>query len=296
MPNVNGREITIYDIGAMASGLIVFIFSFLPWYSIKSPENEFTDGFSESRNGWIIEFGGGYPILMCVAVAAVIAVKVFAPSRLPQLPVPLAKITAAVSAFAAFIIVLRWITLPDQSSSFWDAGTSFGLYVALAFAIAQTVFCVLEAVTAGGPRVGRPGPGGLPGQPGPGGQPGQQPYGQPPMGYGQPATGAQPQPQSQPYGQPPAGYGQPATGAQPITGYSQQPYGQQQGQQSYGQQQPYGQAYPATSSYSQPSYDQTQVYGQQPYGPPPTFGQRPTGEQPQAGQQPYGQQPPSGGS
>ncbi|PRY57688.1 FHA domain-containing protein [Glycomyces artemisiae] len=112
------------------------------------------------------------------------------------------------------------------------------------------------------------------------GYPSNDPYGQPdpygqqqPGGYGQDPYG-QPQ-QQDPYGQQPGGYGQ-------------DPYGQPSQPQGggYGQQDPYGQQQPG--GYGQDPYGQPQQqdpYGQQPGG----YGQDPYG-QPQQ-QDPYGQQP-----
>ena len=256
---VAGRDLAINDIGVMGAGVLVFIFSFLPWYSVTLTNPFGGPDFSESANAWDVEFRGWFPILLCIAVAIFAAVRIFVNPPIPPLPVPLPWITAAVSAIAVIFILVRWATFPDvPKEEGLDAGASFGIFLALFAAIAQTVFGVLAGLAGGTPIPGRPGGPGAPGS-----RPGQQPYGQPygqqqPPPYGQPPYGQQQPPSygQQPYGQPPTGgqpgYGQPPTGGQP--GYGQPPYGQQQ----------------------PPSY------GQQPYGQPPTGGQ------PGYGQPPYG--------
>jgi hypothetical protein len=240
MARIAGRDVATNDIGVMTAGLVVFIASFLPWYYV---EITFLGASSSSSfNGWRVNFGGWFPILLALAVAGVTAVRVFGDVRLPDVgPVAFSWLLAGVSALATIIILLRWVTFPDSEGSGVDAGAGFGLFIALLATIAQAVFGVLAALASGAPLpgIGARGP-----QPprGPGyGQP------QPPPGYGQPPSGpgyGQPQPPPG-YGQaPPPAYGQP----QPPPGYGQPPsgpgYGQPQPPPGYGQQPTYGEQYP----------------------------------------------------
>jgi hypothetical protein len=274
MARIAGRDVATNDIGVMTAGLVVFIASFLPWYTVKI--TFLGASSSSSLNGWGVNFGGWFPILLALAVAVVAAARVFGDVRLPDVgPIAFSWLLAGVSALAAIIILLRWVTFPDSGGSGVDAGAGFGLFIALLATIAQAVFGVLAALASGAP---------LPGIGARGPQPPQAPgFGQPPHGYGQPPAGpgyGQPQPppgygqppSGQGYGQaqPPPGYGQP----QPPPGYGQPPsgpsYGQPQPPPGYGQPpsgQGYGQAPPSGSAYGQPQ-------------PPPGYGQQPSyGEQ-----------------
>ncbi|KPM51317.1 hypothetical protein CcI49_15795 [Frankia sp. CcI49] len=258
MVQIGGRSVATNDVGVIGAGAVAFIFSFVPWFSIKS--TYYGASYSNSANGWSTDLGGYFwgwlAILLLLAVAGLTAALTFGNVRLPSLPLPLPIILAGASGLSILLILIRWLAYPDIPSGI-DGGASFGLFLALIAAIAQTVFNVLN-LRAGTGVAGSPPapPTNWPGQ-------GQPPYGQP---YGQ-------QP-PQGYGQPPQGYGQ-----QPPQGYGQQPgYGQPPTGGGYGQQPPQG--------YGQPP----QGYGQQPpqgYGQQPGYGQPPTGGG-------YGQQPPQG--
>ncbi|MCM3882926.1 hypothetical protein [Frankia sp. R82] len=281
MARIGGREIATNDIGVIAASAVMFIVSFLPWYSVKF--SFFGSGRTAHENAWGLGFNSWFPVLLVLAVGGVLAARLFAGLRVPDLgPVAVVWVLPAVSLLAFLLLLLRWIRFPDVPAGV-DAGPSVGFFLAIVASLAQTVFGVLAALASGAPLPWRPGGGGT----GPGGsgqwQPSanQPPYGQPygqqptPGGYGQQPGYGQPG-----YGQPPQGYGQPPTGG----GYGQQP------PPGYGQQPGYGQP-PAGGGYGQPPAGGG--YGQQP---PPGYGQQP--QQPGYGQPPagggYGQQPAPG--
>ncbi|OAA18811.1 hypothetical protein UG55_109914 [Frankia sp. EI5c] len=267
MVQIGGRSVATNDVGVIGAGAVAFIFSFLPWFSVKA--KIFGSSYSDSVGAWNTDLSGylwGWlAILLLLAVAGLTAALTFANLRLPTLPVPLPVVTVAASGLAVLLIIIRWIAYPSIPSSY-DGGASFGLFITLIAAIAQTVFGVLNLRAGTGVTGNPPQSGGWPGQ-------GQPPYGQPPAGYGQPYGQQQPG-----YGQqPPQGYGQqqPGYGQQPPQGYGQQ-------QPGYGQQPPQGYGQPPAGGYGQPP---TGGYGQPPAG---GYGQPPAGGG-------YGQQPPQGG-
>jgi len=313
---IGGRDVATNDLGIMASGLVVFIASFLPWWGAS------IGGFSASRNSWGTDWGW-LAVLLSLVVAASVAARVFRGLTIPAVGgIGPALVTLAVSAVAVLVVLLRWLTYPDVPAGV-SGGAKVGTFLALIAAIVQTVFAGLNFKASGEPLPGvgggssaRPGvkaanpPGQYPPAGGYGQPYGQQGYGQQgygQQGYGQPSQPAQPgYGQSGPYAQ--GGYGQSA--GQPAGqqgygqqgGYGQPAYGQQgYGQQSYGQQgsgpspaQPsYGQ-----QGYAQSGYGQQQGYGQsgpnqaQPgYGQSGGYGQADQGQgQPGYGQQGYGQQ------
>lgn len=254
MAQIGGRSVATNDIGVIASGAVMFIVGFLPWYSVSY--SFFGRSTKVHENGWGLGFNSWFPVLLVLAVAGLLVARLFANLRIPDVgPVSALWIMPGASAFASLLLLIRWIRFPDAPKGL-DAGPSYGFYLALIAAIAQTVFGVLAALVNGATIRGR-GRAGGPGAPGawpPPGQPyGQQPtpgYGAPTGGYGQPG-----------YGQPSPGYGQPPTGggySQPQQGgYGQPPaYGQPQG--DWGQQQPppgYGQPQPPGTYGQQPPAD-----------------------------------------
>lgn len=291
---IGGREIATNDIGVIASGAVMFIVSFFPWYSVKL--SFFGSSRTAHENGWGLGFNSWFPVLLVIAVAGVLAARLFAGLRVPDAgPVSVMWLLPGVSALAFLLLLLRWIRFPNVPSGV-DAGPSVGFYLAVVAALAQAVFAVLAALASGAALPWRPGSGGGGGgagqwqppanqppygqpygqQPTPGGYGQQQPgYGQPPQGYGQPPQGyGQQPPAGGGYGQQPSqpqqggGYGQ-----QPPPGYGQQPppgYGQQP-PPGYGQQPPTGGGYGQPPGYGQPGYGQP-GYGQQP--PPDDYGQQ----------------------
>ncbi len=241
MAQIGGRNVATNDIGVIASGAVMFIVSFLPWYSVSIAF--FGRSSSAHRNGWGLGFNSWFPVLLVVVVAGLLAARIFANFTIPDIgPVSWLWALPGVSALATLLLIIRWLRFPDVPSGV-DAGPSVGFYLALVAAIVQTVFGVLAALAAGAPIPGRGRPGG-PGAPS-NWQPGQPPYGQP---YGQQPTPGNPGG----YGQQQPGYGQPPTGGgygQQQPGYGQPPQGGGYGQQQpgYGQQPPpgYGQQPPA---------------------------------------------------
>ncbi|WP_322762396.1 hypothetical protein [Frankia sp. Cr2] len=224
MAQIGGRTVATGDVGIMGAGVVVFVSSFLPWYGASF------GGYHASISGWNSGFIAWFPILLCLAVAGVVAAATFGNVRLPTGgPVGPSLALVLGGGVAVLLILLRWITLPDAGSSLFAAqiksGAKVGLFLGLIGAAAMTGFAVLRLLGSGESIPGR----GL--RPAGGGTYGQQPppYGQqPPPPYGQqpPAGGA-------PYGQqPPPPYGQqpPAGGAPygqqppPAGGYDQPPH------------------------------------------------------------------------
>ncbi|MBL7499181.1 hypothetical protein I6A84_39740 [Frankia sp. CNm7] len=285
MVKIAGRDVATSDVGTLAGGLVVLISSFMPWMGI-----DWYYYRSTNHMGWSSGALAVLAILLSVAVAGLVAARVFGNTRVPALgPVGPALLNVILGGVATLFILLRLITVDPYDSK-------FGLYFGLIGAAALTGFSVLGLLASGEPFPGR-GAGGGPAGPGgptggPGGPwspqppygPGQQPYGQP-YGYQQPAA---------PYGQqqPPPSYPQPT----PAPGYGQQPapsgYTQPTATPGYGQP-----PAPAPGGYGQPPatpapYGQPSPYGQPPgpgYGQPPAPPYDPN-QQPPAGQ-PYGQQP-----
>ncbi len=144
MAVIGRRNVGNNDLAVMGAGALMFIDSFLPWYGTKFL------GFRDvTVSGWSAGFGSWFSIILVLAVAGVAAARVFGGRTMPAVAngaVTWGFITAAVSALAALIILVRWLTFNTYHGL---AGAKFGLFVGLVIAIVQAVFGYLNLVTAG---------------------------------------------------------------------------------------------------------------------------------------------------
>ena len=145
MAVIGGRNVGTNDLVVMGAGVVIFIDSFLPWYGASFA------GFSSTVSGWNAGFGAWFSILLLIAVAGVTAARVFGGRSMPAVgggSVSWTFITAAVSALAFIIMLLRWVTFPSGSHGV-SAGGKFGIYLGLIIAIVQTVYGYLSITKAG---------------------------------------------------------------------------------------------------------------------------------------------------
>lgn len=208
----------------VGGALLVFILSFLPWYSASYSYA----GHSSSGHlaAWHAQFGAWFPVLLILALGVVSVL--WAMGTIKWAPLFLWAVGTATAIVATVIILLRWMTYPSASGADGygsaSAGAGWALYVSLVVTAAMAVFGYLGFTGAGGDIKNLPavfqggGQGGAPFV----AQPPAQPYYQ-----GGPA---------QPYNQPPAGQGY-----DPNQG--QQQYNPNQGQPQYDPNQGGGQPY-----------------------------------------------------
>ena len=191
-------------------GLLAFINSFLPWYSIKfNGELAQLAGGNISGNAWDVGFWAWFPSLLLLAIGVLVALP--AVGQNVALRGGYAAIGAA-ALLATIIILIRWLTYPTASSAEGSAGADFGTYLGLILGIIATVFGYLGFTAAGGqlnkfadafksqPQQGGyvPPAGGYAPQPGA--------YAPPPTNYAPPPAGYAPpsdQPQQGSWQQPP---------------------------------------------------------------------------------------------
>jgi hypothetical protein len=133
-------------------GLLAFINSFLPWYSVstKGGAASFGVSYSASGNAWSIGFGAWFPSLLLLAVGVLVALPAF--GRNVSIRGGYAAL-GALALLATIIILIRWLTypsIPAEEASFIDAGASFGTYVGLVLGIVATAFGYLGFTAAGG--------------------------------------------------------------------------------------------------------------------------------------------------
>lgn len=161
-------------------GLLAFIDSFLPWWSLS------VGPISVSESGWSVGIGGWLPLLLLLAVGVIVALPAFGQSV--SVRGGYASFGAA-ALLATIIILIRWLTYPSASGLYGSAGADFGTYVGLILGIVATVFAYLGFTAAGGSLndLGAAFKG----------QPQQAGYVPPPGGYVPPAPGYGPPPEQQ---------------------------------------------------------------------------------------------------
>lgn len=124
-------KLTTSDKVVAASGIVLFIAYFLPWFKVDFGLA------SVSANGSDVGFfWATLPMLIGLVMAGiVIATKLF-DVKLPDLPAPLGQIMLALGALAAVLVVLKLIIGEDPSSI---VDRAYGLFLAALAAIGLAV-------------------------------------------------------------------------------------------------------------------------------------------------------------
>jgi uncharacterized membrane protein len=130
------RQLPRWDQGLLASGVLVFIFSFFPYYGASYR------GDSTSVTAW---HGWAFvALLLLLAAAVVAAVQIFAGTDLPDLPVTWNVIVTALAAVGFIILVIRSFTLDSGNFLGVDYGLRWGAWLLMLAALAEVAFAVLR--------------------------------------------------------------------------------------------------------------------------------------------------------
>ena len=117
-----------------ASGILLLIFSFLPWFKLDIDLGPF-GGSSASANGWDYFLTGIVPVLLGLIMVAHVAITNFSPqTKLPTLPVTWGQIHMGAGGLAALLVVLRLLIGEDD-----PVKRSYGLFLATLAAIGLAV-------------------------------------------------------------------------------------------------------------------------------------------------------------
>jgi hypothetical protein len=156
MTGSEALRVTALEWIVVAAGLLAYISSFLPWYTLTASVPILGLTQSTNVNAWGSGFGAWFSVLLLVAAAGVVVASIVVGGRLRR-PSTRSLITLGLSALAFITIVLRWATFPDAagglgrigdlgdvqlgSFTFGNAfrvtsGASVGLYLALSGAVA----------------------------------------------------------------------------------------------------------------------------------------------------------------
>ncbi|MGH3416075.1 MAG: hypothetical protein ACRDVE_00175 [Actinocrinis sp.] len=132
-------------------GLIAFINTFLPWWSVSAKGSlAGLGGASASGNAYDIGFWAWFPMYLLLALAVVVTLPAF--GRSVAIRGGYAAF-GAVAAIATLIVLILWLTyspVPSELDAYVDSNATFGTYLALVLAIVATVFAYLGFTAAGG--------------------------------------------------------------------------------------------------------------------------------------------------
>lgn len=121
-------KLTLSDRIIAGSGILLFIFSFLPWYGKD------VGPYSYSESGWSYFLFGVIPALLAIAILVYIAIRVFSPStNLPDLPVPWATAVLIAAGLAAILVVLKLLIGASKSGVTLDR--KYGLFISVLAAL-----------------------------------------------------------------------------------------------------------------------------------------------------------------
>lgn len=146
MASFDPARVTKAEWIGLGAGLLAFIASFLPWFSVSFGP------ISDSLNGWSVGFLGWFPILLIIAAAGVILAQTLG-SNLPNVRPGWPLILLGVAALSLILILIGWLTNSGEADSVGlgltglSYGAGFGLYVGLVCAIllGLSQFLVLRA-------------------------------------------------------------------------------------------------------------------------------------------------------
>jgi hypothetical protein len=142
MAELDLKRVTPLEWAGVGGGALAFIVSFFPWYSF-----DFGGFASGSWSAWNTGFLSWFPVLLLIAAGALVAAPHFG-TKVDRLPM----IWLILSGGATLLILIRWLTLPDDGGigdigvpgvGEFDSGAGFGLVVGLIIAVVSTVAAAL---------------------------------------------------------------------------------------------------------------------------------------------------------
>jgi len=114
------------------SGIVFLISMFLPWWGL-----DFGEFGSASNNGFDYFLTGWLPLLIVIAMVAVIYITRFTTTQLPKPPLPWSQVFLIAGGVVAVLLVLRVIIGSSEGSGGFevDLDRMWGLWVAVLAAI-----------------------------------------------------------------------------------------------------------------------------------------------------------------
>jgi len=128
---VDLSKLTTSDKLIAGSGIVLFIASFLPWFTAD------VEGFDVGdANGWDVGFGwAGLPALLGLAAAAIILVTKLGTADMPDLPISWGQAFLGAGALSALLVVLK-LLMGEDGNDFVKVDRAWGLFLAAIAALA----------------------------------------------------------------------------------------------------------------------------------------------------------------
>ena len=140
MAQFDAKQVSNLEWAGIGAGAVAFLFSFFPWFSVSYA------GASASASAWNTGIGAWLPVLMLVVAGGLLLAPHFG-TAIQRLSL----IWLVLAAASLVIIVLRWLTLPDDgglgilvADSGLEAGAGFGLIIGLIAAAVSTAAAVVS--------------------------------------------------------------------------------------------------------------------------------------------------------
>jgi len=131
----------------LGAGVLAFIASFFPYYGASgSFLGQHASSSTNAWHGWNV-----FALLLIVVATLIAAAMVFAAESLPDSPVSLNFVVAALTAVGAVILIIRSFTLDHGSVGSFDYGLRWGAYVLMIVSVIQAVFAVMRLRASGDP-------------------------------------------------------------------------------------------------------------------------------------------------
>lgn len=127
-------KLTTSDKLIAGSGLVLFIASFLPWFTAE------IEGFEAGdANGWDVGFiWAGLPALLGLAAAGIILATRLGTANLPDLPITWGQALLGAGALSALLVILK-LLIGEDGNDFIEVNRAWGLFLATLAAIAFAV-------------------------------------------------------------------------------------------------------------------------------------------------------------
>ena len=137
------NKLSLSDRIIVASGILLFIAYFLPWFKVEVEGFEGVGGGSATANGSDVDFiWSTLPMLIGLVMAGVIVASKLFDVKLPDLPVTWGQAHLGLGALAALLVVLKLIMGEDADGAELfgvEVSRSFGLFIAALAAIGLAV-------------------------------------------------------------------------------------------------------------------------------------------------------------
>jgi hypothetical protein len=146
---VDLSKLSLGDKLIAGSAIGLFIFSFLPWFTVSVEGGAVFGDFSRDFSGWDVGFlWGRLPVFLAVLMAAYVGVKAFAPdTKLPSLPVAYGQALLGVGVLAAFLVILKLLIGEDAGVPGGLDGT--GIEISRAYGLFLSVLATVGLAVGG---------------------------------------------------------------------------------------------------------------------------------------------------